>query len=71
MTKIVLPPIEELLKTARAAPPMTPAQIQEQRISFAYGNAAFDNEAVTKDMVRDADYAIHGDLSKIPRESRQ
>ena len=30
---------------------MTPAQQSEQRRSFAYGNSAFENEKITKEMV--------------------
>jgi len=58
------PRLEALLEAARKAPPMTPAEQQLQRISFAYGNASFDNTSITKDMVRDADFAKYGDLSK-------
>jgi hypothetical protein len=34
---------------------MTGDEYREQRISFAYGNAAIDDPRVTKEMVREAD----------------
>lgn len=45
------PELDALIKAALAAPPMTPAQLREQRISFAYGNCAIENPNVTKEMV--------------------
>lgn len=45
------PELEALLKAARDLPPMTPAQLREQRISFAYGNCAIENPNVTREMV--------------------
>lgn len=31
--------------------PMTPAQIAEQRRSFAYGNTAIENPKITREMI--------------------
>ncbi len=47
------PELAELLEKAKDHK-MTPDEIREQRISFAYGNAAIENPNVTKDMVRKA-----------------
>jgi hypothetical protein len=33
---------------------MTPEQQEEQRQSFAYGNAAFENEGITRETVKQA-----------------
>jgi len=38
----VSPTLEELLEKARSLPPMTEEQRIEQRISFAWGNAAIE-----------------------------
>ena len=44
--------LEELIKKlVREAPPMTPAQLWDQRVSFAYGNASLSNSNITKEMV--------------------
>ena len=40
-------------KTQDHALPMTPAEMREQRISFAFGNASLDNPNITKDLVRE------------------
>jgi hypothetical protein len=42
--------IEELLKAARQRP-MTSADQESQRRSFAYGNAHIENSRVTREMV--------------------
>jgi len=34
---------------------MTPAQLQEQRRSFAYGNTHIENDRITREMVADLD----------------
>lgn len=44
------PPLQELIDYARTVE-MTPAELQEQRISFAYGNIAIENPNITRDMV--------------------
>ncbi|MEK7151661.1 MAG: hypothetical protein AAB784_03045 [Patescibacteria group bacterium] len=41
--------IQELLKRARMVK-MTPEEIREQVISFAYGNAAIENPSVIREM---------------------
>jgi hypothetical protein len=47
--------LESLLEAARKAHP-TPEQREKQRRSFAFGNTAFDNSLITRDMVdRQAD----------------
>lgn len=43
------PELEALLKATRDLPPMTPAQLRAQRVSFAYGNC--DNPSITREMV--------------------
>jgi len=45
--------LEKLLEDARSVQ-MTPAQKEEQRRSFAYGNAKLENEFVTREMIDDA-----------------
>jgi hypothetical protein len=45
--------LQDLIELARAAK-MTPEQQEEQRQSFAYGNAAFENDRVTRETVRRA-----------------
>jgi hypothetical protein len=45
--------LDRLLVKARQAR-MTPAQWEEQRRSFAYGNARIENERVTRTMVDQA-----------------
>lgn len=42
--------MDELLQTARTYR-MTPAEQEEQRRSFAYGNAAIENAHITRDMI--------------------
>jgi hypothetical protein len=47
--------LKKLIEAAKAAKP-TPEQWEQQRRSFAYGNAAFENELITREMVdREAD----------------
>lgn len=41
----------ELVEAVRRLPPMTEEERREQRISFAYGNVAFHNPAITREMV--------------------
>ncbi len=47
------PRLEELLRLASDIR-MTPEDRAVQRVSFAYGNTHFENEAVTRDTVRRA-----------------
>jgi hypothetical protein len=42
--------LEMLIEAARTAHP-SPAQEEEQRRSFAYGNTAFENSLITREMV--------------------
>ena len=52
----VRPELDRLLELARRLP-VTDAQLQEQRVSFAYGNAPADS-AITKESVRTASRSI-------------
>lgn len=45
------PELERLLKWAAQQPPMTPAQLRAQRISWAYGNCAIENPRITREMI--------------------
>lgn len=45
------PELDRLIEEARKLPPMTPAQLREQRISFTYGNCAIENPNITREMV--------------------
>ena len=49
--------LEELVVRARKIT-MTPAQLREQRRSFAYGNTHIENERITPEMVAEADKKI-------------
>jgi hypothetical protein len=51
--------LKELVERARHIE-MTPAQLGEQRRSFAYGNTNIENERVTREMVADLDALLHG-----------
>lgn len=42
--------LKHLIEVARRVNP-TPAQREEQRRSFAYGNTAFENSRITREMV--------------------
>lgn len=46
----VTPELKELLENAKSKP-ISESELQEQRISFAYGNAP-QSELITKDSVR-------------------
>jgi hypothetical protein len=50
MTKETLADLEYLIEKARKIE-MTPDEIVAQRRSFAYGNSAFENPTITKEMV--------------------
>ncbi len=47
------PNISRLIELARAVK-MTEEQWEEQRRSFAYGNAAFENPNITREMIDEA-----------------
>ena len=49
------PELMRLLANGRAA---TEEELQEQRISFAFGNAPFDADSITKESVRIASNSI-------------
>jgi hypothetical protein len=49
--------LEELVIRARKIT-MTPAQLRDQRRSFAYGNTHIENERITREMVAEADHKI-------------
>lgn len=51
------PELDKLLDAARRAP-ATDAQLQEQRVSFAYGNALDVSPRITKESVRDASKSL-------------
>ena len=53
--------LKQMLERAKAVR-MTPEQREEQRRSFAYGNAKIENEFVTREMVDQAaeEYAARG-----------
>ncbi len=42
--------LKDLIEAAKKAQP-TPEQREQQRRSFAYGNAAFENEFITREMI--------------------
>lgn len=48
------PNLARLIALARAAPPMTAAEWEAQRIGLAWGNVAFENPAITREMVEAA-----------------
>lgn len=52
MTKEQLKDLEYLIEKARAVQ-MSATEVAEQRMSFAYGNSAFENPMITKEMVRE------------------
>jgi hypothetical protein len=51
------PELDRLLAETRDVN-VTEAQLEEQRISFAYGNAPFGADLITKDTVRAASRSI-------------
>jgi hypothetical protein len=53
--------LKDLIEAAKKAQP-TPEQREQQRRSFAYGNAAFENELITREM-------IDREAEKLSRES--
>lgn len=61
------PALDALIEAARKRPPMTPAEIREQRISFAYGNAAMENPRITREMVE----AEHDRLYGAPQDNNR
>lgn len=55
--------LSDLLEKAREIK-MTPRQIQEQRVSFVYGNTNIENDRITKQMVEDLDAKLTADEKK-------
>lgn len=51
------PELDALLKKTQDIP-VTDAQLEEQRVSFAYGNAPVDQKLITKETVRNASKSI-------------
>lgn len=43
--------LDDLIEQSRRLPPMTDAQREEQRRSFAYGNTAIENPRITREMI--------------------
>ena len=58
-SKAVKHGIEYLIEKSRSYR-MTADQEAEQRRSFAYGNAAFENELITREMIAEEDEKQHG-----------
>lgn len=52
--------LKELIERARQIE-MTPAQLGEQRRSFAYGNTHIENDRITREMVAALDKKLHSD----------
>jgi hypothetical protein len=46
--------LRRLIEFARQQPPMTPDELREQEISFAWGNIAYENPRITRQMVERA-----------------
>jgi hypothetical protein len=46
--------LESLVERARKVE-MTPTELREQRQSFVYGNTHIENDAITREMVAEAD----------------
>ncbi len=44
--------LRDLIEAAKKVS-MTEADVMEQRRSFAYGNSAFENPMITKDMIKE------------------
>lgn len=55
----VNPELAQLLKLAKTHV-MTPEEKYEQRISWAYGNLAIEDESVTKEQVRKTAEELYG-----------
>jgi len=58
MTKEQLAGLNYLLEQARKVK-MSDEEAAEQRRSFAYGNAAFENADITKEMIEAEDRKLH------------
>jgi hypothetical protein len=62
--------LKELIEAAKKVEP-TPEHREQQRRSFAYGNAAFENELITREMIdREAEkLSREGDGKRKDREA--
>jgi hypothetical protein len=62
--------LKGLIEAAKKAR-LSPAQREQQRRSFAYGNAAFENELITREMIdREAEkLSREGDEQRKDREA--
>ncbi len=62
--------LKALIEAAKTAK-QTPEQREQQRRSFAYGNAAFENELITREMIdREAEkLSREGDDARKDREA--
>lgn len=56
--------LQQLIERARSAP-MSPAEREEQRRSFAYGNSKIENSDITRDMVDEAAQRIDSERSDV------
>ena len=56
--------LNDLIAQAKARPPMTPAELQAQRISFAFGNLP-EGSKTSREEVAAADYAKYGNLAEM------
>ena len=61
--------LDELLAASKERPAMTPAEIQTQRISFAYGCLPSKSN-LTREDVAARDYAQHGDIAAMEARIR-
>jgi hypothetical protein len=52
--------LKELVERTRKIE-MSPAQLGEQRRSFAYGNTHIENADITREMVAELDKKLHAD----------
>jgi hypothetical protein len=55
--------LEALIEAARKANP-SPQQQEEQRRSFAYGNTAFENSLITREMINEQAEAMARERSQ-------
>jgi hypothetical protein len=55
--KAVTEELERLVERARKVE-MTPTELREQRQSFVYGNTHIENDAITREMVAEADRKV-------------
>jgi hypothetical protein len=55
--------LESLVERARKVE-MTPMELREQRQSFVYGNTHIENDAITREMVAEADRKVETEAQK-------